>query len=56
MLPNTWSWQNKPQQKVLLLLKNDGTLPALDEKRIKTLLITGPMAHAAHDQLGTWVF
>ena len=39
----------------IVLLKNDGTLP-LDEKRIKTLLITGPMAHAAHDQLGTWVF
>jgi beta-glucosidase len=39
----------------VVLLKNDGTLP-LDEKRIKTLLITGPMAHAAHDQLGTWVF
>ncbi len=39
----------------VVMLKNDGTLP-LDETRIKTLLITGPMADAPHDQLGTWVF
>ncbi|MFA5302763.1 MAG: beta-glucosidase BglX [Bacteroidales bacterium] len=39
----------------VVMLKNDGTLP-LDETRIKTLLITGPMADAAYDQLGTWVF
>ncbi|MFA7089970.1 MAG: glycoside hydrolase family 3 N-terminal domain-containing protein [Bacteroidales bacterium] len=39
----------------VVMLKNDGTLP-LDETRIKTLLITGPMADAEYDQLGTWVF
>ena len=39
----------------VVMLKNDGTLP-LDGNRIKTLLVTGPMANAAHDQLGTWVF
>jgi len=39
----------------VVMLKNDGTLP-LDENRIKTLLVTGPMADAAHDQLGTWIF
>ncbi len=38
-----------------VLLKNDGTLP-LDAKQIKTILVTGPMADAGHDQLGTWAF
>ncbi|MGM9787846.1 MAG: glycoside hydrolase family 3 N-terminal domain-containing protein [Candidatus Cryptobacteroides sp.] len=35
-----------------VLLKNEGILP-LDEK-IKTVLVTGPMADAAYDQMGTW--
>lgn len=36
-----------------VLLKNDGILP-LDTDRKMTLLVTGPMADAAYDQLGTW--
>ena len=38
-----------------VLLKNDGTLP-LDASRVRTILVTGPMADAPHDQLGTWAF
>ncbi|MBR5019547.1 MAG: glycoside hydrolase family 3 C-terminal domain-containing protein [Bacteroidales bacterium] len=39
----------------VILLKNDGVLP-LDAGRIRTILVTGPMADAPHDQLGTWSF
>ena len=38
-----------------ILLKNDGILP-LDAARVRTILVTGPMADAPHDQLGTWAF
>ncbi len=38
-----------------VLLKNDGILP-LDASRVRTILVTGPMADAPHDQLGTWSF
>ena len=38
-----------------VLLKNDGVLP-LDAGRVRTILVTGPMADAPHDQLGTWAF
>lgn len=38
-----------------VLLSNDGVLP-LDKGNIKTVLVTGPMADAPHDQLGTWTF
>lgn len=38
-----------------VLLSNDGTLP-LDASKTKTLLITGPMADAPYEQLGTWIF
>ena len=38
-----------------VLLKNDGVLP-LDPARVRTILVTGPMADAPHDQLGTWAF
>ena len=38
-----------------ILLRNDGILP-LDPGRIRTILVTGPMADAPHDQLGTWSF
>ena len=38
-----------------VLLTNDGILP-LDRKAVKTVLVTGPMADAPHDQLGTWTF
>lgn len=38
-----------------VLLENDGVLP-LDNSWVKTVLVTGPMADAPHDQLGTWTF
>lgn len=38
-----------------ILLKNDGVLP-LDVRKTGTVLVTGPMADAPHDQLGTWCF
>ena len=39
----------------VILLRNDGVLP-LDAENIRTILVTGPMADAPHDQLGTWSF
>ena len=38
-----------------ILLKNDGVLP-LDAGKVRRILVTGPMADAPHDQLGTWAF
>lgn len=38
-----------------VLLTNDGVLP-LDKSKVTTVLVTGPMADAPHDQLGTWTF
>ena len=38
-----------------VLLKNDGVLP-LSADEVRTILVTGPMADAPHDQLGTWSF
>lgn len=38
-----------------VLLKNDGLLP-LSADRVKTMLVTGPMADAPYDQMGTWTF
>lgn len=38
-----------------ILLKNDGALP-LDASRVRRILVTGPIADAPHDQLGTWAF
>ncbi len=38
----------------VILLKNNGTLPLGND--IKTIAVTGPMADAPHDQLGTWSF
>lgn len=37
-----------------ILLKNDNDLLPLD--KVHTILVTGPMADAPHDQLGTWAF
>lgn len=37
-----------------ILLKNDGNVLPLD--KAKTILVTGPLANAPHDQLGTWAF
>jgi beta-glucosidase len=38
-----------------ILLKNDGILP-LKAEQLRSILVTGPMADAPHDQLGTWSF
>ncbi|MBP5559087.1 MAG: glycoside hydrolase family 3 C-terminal domain-containing protein [Bacteroidales bacterium] len=38
-----------------ILLKNDGVLP-LNAANVRRILVTGPLADAPHDQLGTWVF
>ena len=38
-----------------ILLKNDGILP-LSAGKVHTILVTGPMADAPHEQLGTWAF
>jgi beta-glucosidase len=38
-----------------VLLSNDGILP-LDAHKFRSVLVTGPMANAPYDQLGTWVF
>ena len=37
-----------------ILLKNDNSVLPLD--KAKTILVTGPLADAPHDQLGTWAF
>ena len=43
----------KTAEESAILLKNDGILPLREGVRI---LVTGPMADAPHDQLGTWAF
>ena len=43
----------KTAEESAVLLKNDGVLPLSAGCRI---LVTGPMADAPHDQLGTWAF
>lgn len=43
----------KSAEESAVLLKNDGILPLREGIRI---LVTGPLADAPHDQLGTWVF
>ena len=45
----------KTAEESVILLKNDGILP-LQAGRTGTILVTGPMADAPHDQLGTWAF
>ena len=39
----------------VILLKNADVLP-LRPEAVRTILVTGPMADAPHDQLGTWSF
>ncbi len=39
----------------VLLQNNNSTLP-LDAERISTILVTGPLADAPYEQLGTWAF
>jgi beta-glucosidase len=43
----------KTVEESVILLKNDGVLPLKKGMRI---LVTGPLADAPHDQLGTWAF
>ena len=43
----------KTVEESVILLKNDGVLPLKGGPRI---LVTGPLADAPHDQLGTWAF
>lgn len=38
-----------------ILLRNEGALP-VDISRVRRILVTGPMADAPHDQMGTWTF
>lgn len=42
------------EQSVILLKNDRETLPFTD--KIRTLAVIGPLADAAHDQMGTWVF
>jgi len=39
-------------EEATVMLKNDGALPL--DGRVKRILVTGPMADAPYDQLGTW--
>ncbi len=42
-------------ESAILLQNNNSTLP-LDEKKIGRLLVTGPLADAPYEQMGTWTF
>ena len=45
----------KTAEESAILLKNDGVLP-LKADAVRSILVTGPMADAPHEQLGTWAF
>jgi beta-glucosidase len=45
----------KTVEESAILLKNDGVLP-LKADAVRNILVTGPMADAPHEQLGTWAF
>ena len=51
--PGNLAAAQESAEKSAILLKNDGVLPLAPGRRI---LVTGPMADAPHDQLGTWAF
>lgn len=46
--------QRAAEQSAVLLKNEKQTLPL--SKSVKTILVTGPLADAPHEQLGTWVF
>ena len=45
----------KTVEESAILLKNDGVLP-LDPASIRSILVTGPLADAPYEQMGTWAF
>ena len=45
----------KTAEESAILLKNEGVLP-LKADAVRNILVTGPLADAPHDQLGTWAF
>ena len=45
----------KTAEESAILLKNDGVLP-LKADAVRNIFVTGPMADAPHEQLGTWAF
>lgn len=54
-LPESLEAACKSAVESAVLLTNNGVLP-VDKSKVKTVLVTGPMADAPHDQLGTWTF
>ena len=40
----------------VVLLKNDNDALPLQQEKIKSIAIIGPLADAPHEQLGTWIF
>lgn len=53
--PEALEAAQKCAEEAAILLKNNGTLP-FKKSQVKKILLTGPMADAAHDQNGTWCF
>ena len=45
----------KTVEESAILLKNDGVLP-LDPASVRNILVTGPLADAPYEQMGTWAF
>ena len=45
----------KTAEESAVLLHNDGVLP-LDPASVRNILVTGPLADAPYEQLGTWAF
>lgn len=46
----------KSVEESAILLKNEGAILPIDFSKVKNVAVIGPMADAAHDQNGTWVF